>query len=173
MRKQIFVVPRTRKPSRPGGIMPRALCVLLLSGILALGAVPAAAQVVRGTVVDNEVTEVVGGVEIHVPVVGAEVELVVEGGGVVRTVTDSSGVFLLSAPGPGTFGLRVRHPAYLEYEARGIGVAQDEDTSVVYGMPREAVERNIIDQVFSPEEIASALCRLGSKEPCPKGAANG
>lgn len=77
------------------------------------------------------------------------------------------GVVLTGMGDDGTEGLAALH------QSGGLTLAQNAQSCVVYGMPREAVERNIIDQVFSPEEIASALCRLGSKEQCPKGAANG
>jgi two-component system chemotaxis response regulator CheB len=46
------------------------------------------------------------------------------------------------------------------YLSGGLTMAQDEESSVVYGMPCEAVKRNAVDQVLPPDEIASALQRL-------------
>ncbi len=46
------------------------------------------------------------------------------------------------------------------YEAGGLTVAQDEPSCVVYGMPREAVARQAIDQVLTPDEISLLLNQL-------------
>ncbi len=45
------------------------------------------------------------------------------------------------------------------HAAGGITVAQDEASCVVYGMPREAIARRIIDHVLALEQIAPALSR--------------
>jgi len=42
----------------------------------------------------------------------------------------------------------------------GTTIAQDETTSVVYGMPRAAIERGVVDQVLPLWEIPAALERL-------------
>lgn len=42
----------------------------------------------------------------------------------------------------------------------GYVIAQDEDTSVVYGMPREAVAAGVVDIVVSVEEVAQRLREL-------------
>jgi two-component system chemotaxis response regulator CheB len=50
--------------------------------------------------------------------------------------------------------------------ARGFVIAQDEASSVVYGMPREAVAAGTVDLVLPLDEIASMLMTL--KEPRPQ-----
>ena len=42
----------------------------------------------------------------------------------------------------------------------GLSLAQDEASCVVYGMPREAVARNVVDRVLPLDQIALALGRL-------------
>jgi two-component system chemotaxis response regulator CheB len=46
------------------------------------------------------------------------------------------------------------------HQAGGITVAQDEQTCVVYGMPREAVARNAIDYILSLEQTGALLEQL-------------
>jgi two-component system chemotaxis response regulator CheB len=46
------------------------------------------------------------------------------------------------------------------HAAHGLVVVQDEQSSVVYGMPREAKMRNAADQVLSLDQIASLLTRF-------------
>ena len=47
-------------------------------------------------------------------------------------------------------------------EKGGFVIAQDEATSVVYGMPKEAVRANVVDVVMGLSEIAGAVMkRLG------------
>ncbi len=41
-------------------------------------------------------------------------------------------------------------------------IAQDEASCVVYGMPKEAVKRGIVDEILSPEEIVVRLTKLHS-----------
>jgi len=45
--------------------------------------------------------------------------------------------------------------------AGGLVVAQDEATSVVYGMPREAVMAGVVDSVLPVDEVAAVLAELG------------
>jgi two-component system chemotaxis response regulator CheB len=45
-------------------------------------------------------------------------------------------------------------------EAGGQVIAQDEATSVVYGMPRAAVEAGVVDKVLPLEEIPRAIVEL-------------
>jgi two-component system, chemotaxis family, protein-glutamate methylesterase/glutaminase len=54
-------------------------------------------------------------------------------------------------------------------EAGGTTIAQDERTSVVYGMPREAVKLGAAQMVFGIEEIGPRLAALQSRtmETCP------
>lgn len=48
------------------------------------------------------------------------------------------------------------------YETGALTIAQNEETSVVFGMPNEAIRRGIVREVLSPLEIASRLNQLGS-----------
>ena len=41
----------------------------------------------------------------------------------------------------------------------GLAIAQDEETSAVFGMPKAAIDRGV-DLVLSPGEIAECLLRL-------------
>ncbi|HEY4596519.1 MAG TPA: chemotaxis-specific protein-glutamate methyltransferase CheB [Thermoanaerobaculia bacterium] len=49
-------------------------------------------------------------------------------------------------------------------QAGGITLAQDEASSVVFGMPRVALERGAADVALPPRALARALARLWSKE---------
>ena len=101
--------------------------IFLLAVLLGLIGTSVEGQTIRGVVVDAEAQVVVTGVETNMPVGGAEVELLAEDlRGSIRTVTDTLGFFSLTAPRAGVFGLRVRHPAYLPYDAEGIEVGQEE-----------------------------------------------
>ena len=42
----------------------------------------------------------------------------------------------------------------------GITIAQDEKTSVIYGMPREALKTGAVDWVFTPEAIRGKFIEL-------------
>jgi len=46
------------------------------------------------------------------------------------------------------------------YKEGGITLAQDEDTSIVYGMPKVAVEHGYISEVVTLDEMADRLCSL-------------
>lgn len=46
------------------------------------------------------------------------------------------------------------------HKANGLVIAQDEQSSVVYGMPREVKMRNAVDQVLSLEHIVGVLNRI-------------
>jgi len=46
-------------------------------------------------------------------------------------------------------------------QAGGRVIAQNEETCVVFGMPKEAIERGVADQVLAPDGIASALRNFG------------
>lgn len=48
-------------------------------------------------------------------------------------------------------------------EAGGHTIAQDEDSSTVYGMPKHAVELGGIQQVSTPEEIISTLLEIANE----------
>ena len=64
------------------------------------------------------------------------------------------GVLLTGMGSDGVEGLR------RVKELGGRTVAQDEKTSVVWGMPRAAAEAGVADQVLALEEIPQALLRL-------------
>ena len=66
----------------------------------------------------------------------------------------SMGIILTGMGDDGVEGLAVMR------EAGGLTIAQDEQSCVVYGMPREAVACNAIDQVLPPDQIAKALGQL-------------
>lgn len=48
-------------------------------------------------------------------------------------------------------------------QAGGVTIAQDESTSVVFGMPREAIRLHAADQVLRLDQIAPTLAALASK----------
>jgi two-component system chemotaxis response regulator CheB len=48
--------------------------------------------------------------------------------------------------------------------AGGLTLAQDEATSVVYGMPREAVALDAAERVLPLEEIGPTIARLAPRE---------
>jgi two-component system chemotaxis response regulator CheB len=54
-------------------------------------------------------------------------------------------------------------------QAGGLTLAQDEQTCVVYGMPREAVALDAVDQVLPLDQIALTLDRI-TKAPPENGA---
>jgi two-component system chemotaxis response regulator CheB len=45
-------------------------------------------------------------------------------------------------------------------KAGGVTIAQDEESSMIFGMPRQAIERGAARHVLSLQEIAPALVRL-------------
>ena len=45
--------------------------------------------------------------------------------------------------------------------AGGLTIAQDEESSVVFGMPKRAIELGAVRQVLPLEKIGPALCDLG------------
>lgn len=57
----------------------------------------------------------------------------------------------------------------LELKRRGgVTLAQDESSSVVYGMPREAVRRGAVGSQLSLPDLSAALLRLARVEPGPE-----
>ena len=74
------------------------------------------------------------------------------------------GVMLTGMGDDGVAGLRVLK------SARGLVLAQDEATSVVYGMPREAAAGGLVDQVVPLDRMAAAIttaCRNGHNRRTP------
>jgi two-component system chemotaxis response regulator CheB len=68
------------------------------------------------------------------------------------------GIILTGMGDDGAEGLEALH------RAGGLTVAQDEQSCVVYGMPREAIARNIVDRVLPPNQIALALGQLAQRQ---------
>jgi two-component system chemotaxis response regulator CheB len=71
------------------------------------------------------------------------------------------GIILTGMGDDGVEGLLKLH------QAGGITIAQDEDSCVVYGMPREAVARGAVDGSLTPEQIGFTLEQITG--PRPKG----
>ena len=44
-------------------------------------------------------------------------------------------------------------------------LAQDEESSVVYGMPGQAIKMGVVDEVLTPEEISKEIQRVVSRKP--------
>ncbi len=107
---------------------------------MVLVALPASGQIIGGVVVADEDQASPAGTEIRLPVAGAEVELLADGGRTARrAVTDSLGAFSFSELPAGRFGLRVSHADYLPFEAGDIDVRQEEAVSVEIRLAKEAV----------------------------------
>lgn len=66
------------------------------------------------------------------------------------------GVILTGMGDDGATGMKEMH------EAGARTIAQDEATSVVYGMPKEALERGGVDRVLPLPRIATELLRMGT-----------
>ncbi len=64
------------------------------------------------------------------------------------------GIILTGMGDDGAEGMEALH------DAGGVTIAQDEQSCVVYGMPREAVLRNAVDAILSLDQIALALKQL-------------
>ena len=64
------------------------------------------------------------------------------------------GVILTGMGDDGVEGLAALH------HAGGLTIAQDEKSSVVYGMPREAVKRQAVDRVLPLDQIGELLAQL-------------
>ncbi len=67
------------------------------------------------------------------------------------------GIILTGMGDDGAEGMEALH------KAGGLTIAQDEASCVVYGMPKEAVQRQAVDAVLSLEEITATLQRLNKK----------
>ena len=71
---------------------------------------------------------------------------------------DAIGIILTGMGADGARGLGKMH------ETGAITIAQDEQSSVVWGMPGAAVKLNVVDHVMSVNNIASKLTRLLREE---------
>jgi two-component system chemotaxis response regulator CheB len=69
------------------------------------------------------------------------------------------GIVLTGMGDDGAEGLAELH------SAGGLTVAQDEQSCVVYGMPREAIIRNAVDRVLTLDQIASTISQLAQRRP--------
>jgi two-component system chemotaxis response regulator CheB len=72
--------------------------------------------------------------------------------------SQAMGIILTGMGDDGVEGLEALH------WAGGLTVAQNEQSCVVYGMPREAVLRNIVDRVLPLEHIALTLGQLAERQ---------
>ena len=68
------------------------------------------------------------------------------------------GILLTGMGKDGANGLK------LMKEKGAVTIVQDEQSSVIHGMPREAINLNAVTYVLSPQGIVSALTRLAYKE---------
>ncbi len=68
------------------------------------------------------------------------------------------GIVLTGMGDDGAEGLEALH------QAGGAVMAQDERSCVVYGMPREAIIRNIVDQVLPLNQVGAILTQLARKQ---------
>jgi len=109
----------------------RAAPTLVAPFALLLATTPAAAQLVRGTVID---------VAAGTPIAYAEVALVDQNGqSVLTALTDSLGVFLLEAPNAGRYTLTVRHIGFVAVSTPVVDVSDAEMVSVEVRMSAEAI----------------------------------
>ena len=67
------------------------------------------------------------------------------------------GIIMTGMGSDGTAGLRVMK------EAGSVVIAQDETSSVVFGMPREAIERGVVDIIAPLDRIATEMLRIVRK----------
>jgi two-component system chemotaxis response regulator CheB len=68
------------------------------------------------------------------------------------------GIILTGMGDDGVDGLEALHLT------GGLTIAQDEQSCVVYGMPREAIARNAVDRVLSLDQIAVTLASWRSDQ---------
>jgi two-component system chemotaxis response regulator CheB len=77
------------------------------------------------------------------------------------------GIILTGMGDDGAEGLLKLH------QAGGITIAQEEESCVVYGMPREAVARGAVDQLLTPEQIGFALEQISHRRSIGGGGSDG
>lgn len=116
-------------PTSPGRWTLPVL-LLLAGGGAALAAAPAAAQRVQGTVVDE--ATLTGVPLVEVALVRSDTELT-------STLTDSTGTFVLEAPGPGSYRLRASGLGYRETLSRPFQVERGRAVTVEFRISAEAV----------------------------------
>lgn len=119
--------------------MPTSPPIPVLVVLLTLP-VSAAAQAIRGVVVDEEIRASPRDSLVTPGIEGAEIEMTREGGEAgLRTLTDSLGNFYLAAPEAGVFNLRVSHPAYVSYHVERIEVGDGETLTIELRMGRNVI----------------------------------
>ncbi|HSO13514.1 MAG TPA: chemotaxis-specific protein-glutamate methyltransferase CheB [Anaerolineales bacterium] len=67
------------------------------------------------------------------------------------------GIILTGMGDDGSDGLETMH------QAGALTIAQNEQSCIIYGMPREAIVRNAVDRVLNPRQISALLSQLSSK----------
>ncbi|MBL1259417.1 MAG: chemotaxis response regulator protein-glutamate methylesterase [Thiotrichaceae bacterium] len=67
------------------------------------------------------------------------------------------GIIMTGMGADGASGMRDMH------DAGAYTIAQDEESSVVYGMPKEAVKAGGVDKIISLGEISRAICSFGTR----------
>jgi two-component system chemotaxis response regulator CheB len=72
---------------------------------------------------------------------------------------NATGIIMTGMGDDGARGLKEMH------DAGAHTIAQDEETCVVYGMPREAVQRGAVDSVLPLHAIAHEIIRAESRDP--------
>jgi len=72
--------------------------------------------------------------------------------------SETAGVVLTGMGDDGAEGLETLH------QVGGLVIAQEEQSCVVYGMPQQAIARNIVDRVLTPNQIAQTLGQLANGE---------
>lgn len=98
----------------------------------------------------------------------------------VRPAVDVTMETAAEAYGPGCtgailtgMGVDGTRGAALIKRAGGMIIAEDESTCVIYGMPRSAVEANVVDRVVPLEKVAGEIASLVSmKRPATRATAN-
>ena len=79
---------------------------------------------------------------------------------VARTCGKSAvGVLLTGMGADGAQGLKRLH------DAGAATIAQDEETSTVFGMPRAAIELGAVDRVVAIDDMAAAICEMVAQAP--------
>lgn len=127
------IQPSMRRPSVRARILPALPTIPALSALIALllAAAPAAAQVVTGTVLDATS---------NAPIAYAEVVLLDKNGKEVNaTLSDTLGLFAVSAPDAGRYTLAVRHIGYVAVSTPVVDVDNSQRVTVEIRMSAEAI----------------------------------
>lgn len=131
-------------------MQPRSPLSAVVSGgliLVLLATAPASAQVVQGTVIENESRAPIPGVEVILQREMGEEQIPGQAQG--QVVTDSLGAFYLPVPAPGSYSLLLRRIGYATRTTAAFMVAADEvviteirlSTEALHLEPLEVVER--------------------------------